>query len=199
MVLHKFSDLPRKTKPPSARPARDFAGCDGSPRFFYTFVVPNHGELSEWLKEPASKTGVRQRTGGSNPSLTALCKANQGRRTLCGVFVYWSDRQELALVRAFQYAKRDEVSPRFALLAVTEGCGRTQCDQIPRVRDTFRPFGPQNCHAGTGRCGRRPKILEVNRKNGQFCGRRPGKWDVFRTLSQSAENATRKTGTATWT
>ena len=33
--------------------------------------------MSEWLKEPASKTGVRQRTGGSNPSLTALCKANR--------------------------------------------------------------------------------------------------------------------------
>ncbi len=30
------------------------------------------GEMSEWLKEPASKTGVRQRTGGSNPSLTAI-------------------------------------------------------------------------------------------------------------------------------
>ncbi len=28
--------------------------------------------MSEWLKEPASKTGVRQRTGGSNPSLTAV-------------------------------------------------------------------------------------------------------------------------------
>ena len=33
--------------------------------------------MSEWLKEPASKTGVRQRTGGSNPSLTALCNQNQ--------------------------------------------------------------------------------------------------------------------------
>ena len=43
------------------------------PKFFFsTFVVPMIGELSEWLKEPASKTGVRQRTGGSNPSLTAV-------------------------------------------------------------------------------------------------------------------------------
>ena len=69
---------------------------------------------------------------------------------MCGVFVYWSDRQELALVRALQYAKRDEVSSLFALLAVTEGCGRTQCDQIPNVRDyLFRRFAPQNCHAGS--------------------------------------------------
>ena len=44
----------------------------GSMSFFYTFVVRFTGELSEWLKEPASKTGVRQRTGGSNPSLSAL-------------------------------------------------------------------------------------------------------------------------------
>ena len=25
----------------------------------FIFAVPNTGELSEWLKEPASKTGVR--------------------------------------------------------------------------------------------------------------------------------------------
>ncbi len=60
---------------------------------------------------------------------------------MCGVFVYWSDRQELALVRAFQYAKRDEVSSLFALLAVTEGCGRTQCDQIPNMMDSI-PLSP---------------------------------------------------------
>ena len=35
-------------------------------------MSPKSGEMSEWLKEPASKTGVRQRTGGSNPSLTAI-------------------------------------------------------------------------------------------------------------------------------
>ena len=40
--------------------------------FFSTFVVRFQGELSEWLKEPASKTGVPQGTGGSNPSLTAV-------------------------------------------------------------------------------------------------------------------------------
>ena len=44
------------------------------------------GELSEWLKEPASKTGVRQRTGGSNPSLTAQCNANQNAARKCGAF-----------------------------------------------------------------------------------------------------------------
>ncbi len=46
------------------------------------------GEMSEWLKEPASKTGVRQRTGGSNPSLTAQCKANQGAARKCGTFAF---------------------------------------------------------------------------------------------------------------
>ena len=45
-------------------------------KFFHTFAVHQPGELSEWLKEPASKTGVRQRTGGSNPSLTASTPAN---------------------------------------------------------------------------------------------------------------------------
>ena len=39
---------------------------------------PNPGELSEWLKEPASKTGVLQGTGGSNPSLTASKPASAG-------------------------------------------------------------------------------------------------------------------------
>ena len=67
----RFVNYPKKAIPLIAR----------SMSFFYTFVVRFTGELSEWLKEPASKTGVRQRTGGSNPSLTALCKANQGRRT----------------------------------------------------------------------------------------------------------------------
>ena len=55
--------------------------------------------MSEWLKEPASKTGVRQRTGGSNPSLTAQCNANMGAALPCGVFVWQYARQELALVR----------------------------------------------------------------------------------------------------
>ena len=40
--------------------------------FFLPLQSQTTGELSEWLKEPASKTGVRQRTGGSNPSLTAV-------------------------------------------------------------------------------------------------------------------------------
>ena len=39
--------------------------------------LPREGELSEWLKEPASKTGVPQGTGGSNPSLTAVKVDNQ--------------------------------------------------------------------------------------------------------------------------
>ena len=42
------------------------------------YLCHPQGELSEWLKEPASKTGVRQRTGGSNPSLTASKPASAG-------------------------------------------------------------------------------------------------------------------------
>ena len=44
----------------------------GMARVFPVIPFIKYGELSEWLKEPASKTGVRQRTGGSNPSLTAV-------------------------------------------------------------------------------------------------------------------------------
>ena len=53
------------------------------------FVVPKRtGELSEWLKEPASKTGVRQRTGGSNPSLTAKRNKNSATSSLdCAIFM----------------------------------------------------------------------------------------------------------------
>ena len=29
------------------------------------------GEVAEWLKAPLSKSGVRQRTAGSNPALSA--------------------------------------------------------------------------------------------------------------------------------
>ena len=31
-----------------------------------------HGEVAEWSNAPVLKTGVRQRTGGSNPSLSAI-------------------------------------------------------------------------------------------------------------------------------
>ena len=36
--------------------------------------------MSEWLKEPASKTGLRQRNGGSNPSLTAKTRSSRPRK-----------------------------------------------------------------------------------------------------------------------
>jgi hypothetical protein len=37
------------------------------------------GEVAEWLKAPLSKSGVRQRTAGSNPALSATCpRSRQG-------------------------------------------------------------------------------------------------------------------------
>ena len=34
-------------------------------------IIPVRGELAEWSKAPDSKSGIRQRIGGSNPSLSA--------------------------------------------------------------------------------------------------------------------------------
>ena len=41
---------------------------------------PEFGEVSEWLIEPVSKTGVRLwRTAGSNPALSVMNEVNNGR------------------------------------------------------------------------------------------------------------------------
>ena len=37
------------------------------------------------------------------------------------------------------------------------------------------------------KCGRRPQNLPVYRKIGHFCGKSPGKWDVYRTLRPFAQ------------
>ena len=55
---------------------------------FLPLQSPTQGELSEWLKEPASKTGVRQRTGGSNPSLTANLIEKQLFRSSTHIFTH---------------------------------------------------------------------------------------------------------------
>ena len=34
-------------------------------------IIRDRGELAEWSKAPDSKSGIRQRIGGSNPSLSA--------------------------------------------------------------------------------------------------------------------------------
>ena len=53
----------------------------------------------------------------------------------------------------------------------------------PRLESVFKIFlqSPIRCDGGLW-CGRRPIILQVTRKNGHFCGRRPNPGDVSRTL-----------------
>ena len=34
-------------------------------------IIVDSGEMAEWSKAPDSKSGIRQRIGGSNPSLSA--------------------------------------------------------------------------------------------------------------------------------
>ena len=51
-------------------------------------LATSHGELSEWLKVPDSKSGVAQATGGSNPSLSARgSTASWRRRARCSQHV----------------------------------------------------------------------------------------------------------------
>src|SRR6185312_15653365 len=35
-------------------------------------IIHGRGEMAEWSKAPDSKSGIRQRIGGSNPSLSAI-------------------------------------------------------------------------------------------------------------------------------
>ena len=93
MVAH----LVRDQEVAGSSPVIQTKGMARDPFPSYPFYTK--GELSEWLKEPASKTGVRQRTGGSNPSLTAQCNANQNAARKCGVFALVGVRRELAHVR----------------------------------------------------------------------------------------------------
>ena len=48
------------------------------------------GEMSEWFKEAVLKTAVRQRTVGSNPTLSAILKSESVIITLL-----WSNTQEV--------------------------------------------------------------------------------------------------------
>ena len=48
------------------------------------------GEMSEWFKEAVLKTAVRQRTVGSNPTLSAILKSESVTITLL-----WSNTQEV--------------------------------------------------------------------------------------------------------
>jgi hypothetical protein len=44
--------------------------------WFYVRRSTTAGEVAEWSIAPHSKCGVPKGTGGSNPSLSAICKAN---------------------------------------------------------------------------------------------------------------------------
>ena len=121
-----------------------FVGNYGRIRFFPTFVVRYQGELSEWLKEPASKTGVRQRTGGSNPSLTAP------KRLLSQAL--------FALSEGFR-ASRESYNPPappgekgkvpLPLLRSYPLCRPSASKQYTSRLTALRPFGSQNSPAET--------------------------------------------------
>ena len=104
-------------------------------RFFPTFVVRFDGELSEWLKEPASKTGVRQRTGGSNPSLTASTPAK---------------------MLAFRGSPARLCRPPSAVVPILSACGL-------RPRDPFAPDAFRSSHRSShpARARRRLAPLEL--------------------------------------
>ena len=46
-------------------------------KILLTFAPPNTGELAEWSMAAVLKTVELKGSGGSNPSLSALCKASQ--------------------------------------------------------------------------------------------------------------------------
>ena len=142
------------------------------------------GKLSEWLKEPASKTGVRVTVPGVRiPHLPRYAK-RIGRRTdvrrfLCGCIA----ARKLAFGCQQPHGKRGEASPLFALLSVTEGMrrqlccraqsrasrGNAQATPLPSTIPITIPIEKGNdgrCRGGilTGTQGRRP-----HPKNGR-CG-----------------------------
>ena len=127
------------------------------------------GELSEWLKEPASKTGVRQRTGGSNPSLTAKRKQKSAIEQARCAFLL-----TLCKARRRRAGIAQAATGRAAESQVREGCAVA----IPPQAEMSEGLWPDEIPQVIEGCATSPtKNLEfatLFRKTGQF-GNKPFK------------------------